>query len=79
MILPTVFAVQASAEMIFQERLAAANTTSYVEGTRFRGLPPVHCSNRPSQARTAAEMPATLLTSDAGGFSAGTASVGGAQ
>ena len=74
MILPTVFAVQASAEMIFQERLAAANSTSYVERTGFRGLTPEpsfngHSSNGP--------MPMALLASDAASLS--TRAAGGAQ
>jgi hypothetical protein len=73
-ILPTVFAVQASAEMIFQERLAAANPTSYVERTGFRGLTPVHCSNGNCSNGS---MPVALLASDAAGFS--TRADGGAQ
>ena len=66
MILPTVFAVQASAEMIFQERLASANPTSYVERTGFRGFPPVHCSNEDCPNEP---VPVALLASDAAGFS----------
>jgi hypothetical protein len=77
MILPTIFAVQASAEMIFQERLAAANPTSYVERTGFSGLPPVHGLNQPSHARAAGQMPPALLASDPSGLYA--AGIGGAQ
>ena len=78
-ILPTVFAVQASAEMIFQERLAAANPTSYVERTGFRGLPPVHCFNedRFNEDCSNGSMPLALLASAAAGFRTRTA--GGAQ
>jgi hypothetical protein len=70
MILPTIFAVQASAEMIFQERLAAANPTSCVERAGFKALPPAPCTNRLSHARTATQMPPALLAAGAAGLRA---------
>jgi hypothetical protein len=40
-VLPTVFAVQASAQMIFQERLVGANSKSYADCAGFTGHPPI--------------------------------------
>ena len=64
--LPTVFAVQASVEMIFQERLAAANHTSYVERASRAGIQPSYLCKTHSPADVAREIPLALLASGAG-------------
>jgi hypothetical protein len=69
--LPTVFAVQASAQMIFEERHPAANNTSYVERAGFTGLKPAHGSGQPVSA--AGRAPLALLASETGLLSSGVA------
>jgi hypothetical protein len=77
--LPTVFAVQASVEMIFQERLAAANNTSYVERASCAGRLLSHLCKNPLPADVAREIPLALLASGAGVFSGASTQLGGAQ
>jgi hypothetical protein len=67
--LPTVFAVQASAQMIFEERFPAANNTSYVE----------RAANTLGQAHTASKAPLALLASASGPSAASAAQHGGAR
>ena len=78
-ILPTVFAVQASAEMIFQERLAAANNTSYVERASCAGFQPLSLCKKPSSADASGEIPLALLASMAGVCSGPAVQLGGAR
>ena len=60
--LPTVFAVQASVEMIFEERSAGANNTSYVERPAFPGLQLAHSSTHANPVSPIRRTPLTLET-----------------